>query len=227
MRWVSAGIALEGRLSVYGQGKSIDLNRFFLGLTKNPSSGKGTACIRCTKLKKKCRMMEVESRGRKRQRGQVVSEAKLEVVARPGSVGRRVKGKRRAEAESELEAEAETEKEKEKEVEGWRLVLERMKQMEEWMNRMEARMGSMEKVLEKIPTKVLTGVMTQLDDPTWGKQHFDAWKMDMETEEGEEFPEMNWDLEVDGLVAEAEEAKVEEAAEWDEVSRSEYQEGDD
>ena len=44
----------------------------------------------------------------------------------------------------------------------------------------------------------------------------------METEEGEEFPEMNWDLEVDGLVAEAEEA-----VEWDEASGSEYQEGDD
>ena len=42
----------------------------------------------------------------------------------------------------------------------------------------------------------------------------------METEEGEEFPEMNWDLEVDELV-------VEEAVEWDEASGSEYQEGDD
>ena len=84
------------------------------------------------------------------------------------------------------------------------------------MGRMEARMGSMEKALEKIPTRVLTGVMTQLDDPTWGKQHFDDWKTDMETEEGGEFPEMNWDLEVEGLVAE-----------WGEVSVSEYQEGDE
>ena len=68
----------------------------------------------------------------------------------------------------------------------------------------------------------MTGVMTQLDDPTWGKQHFDDWKMDTETEEGEEFPEMNWDLEVEGLVVE-----VKEAVKWDEVSRSRYQEGDD
>ena len=140
-------------------------------------------CIGCTKLKKKCRMMEVESRGRKRQRAQVVSEAELEVEARPKSVGRKMKGKRRAEVESELEAEAEMEKE----VEGWRLVLEKMKKMEEWMGRLEVRMESMEKVLERIPTKVLTGIMTQLDDPTWGEQHFDAWKTDMETEEGEEF----------------------------------------
>ena len=51
--------------------------------------------------------------------------------------------------------------------------------------------------------------------------------MDMEMEEGEEFPEMNWDLQVDELVAEAEEAEVEEAVEWDEASGSEYQEGDD
>ena len=49
----------------------------------------------------------------------------------------------------------------------------------------------------------------------------------METEEGEEFPEMNWDLEVDGLAAEAEEAEVEEVAEWDEASESEYQKGDE
>ena len=98
----------------------------------------------------------------------------------------------------------------EKEVKGWRLVLEKMKQMEEQMVRVEAKIGSIEKVLGKIPTKVLTGVITQLADPTWGKQHFDAWKTDTESEEGEEFPEMNWDLEVDGLVAEAEEAEAEE-----------------
>ena len=67
--------------------------------------------------------------------------------------------------------------------------------------------------MEKKPTRVLTGVMTQLDDPTWGKQHFDNWWMDTETEEGEEFPGMNWDLEVAELVAEAEEA-----AEWDKVN---------
>ena len=190
----------------------------FSWLTKNPSSGKGTVCIGCTKLKKKCRLMEAESRGRKRQRAQAVSEVESEVAVRPWSVGRRVKGKRRVEVELELEVEMEMEKE----VEGWRLVLEKMKKMEEWMVRMEVRMGSMEKVLEKIPAKVLTGVMTQLDDPTWGKQHFDAWKTDTETEEGEEFPEMNWDLEVDGLAAEAEEA-----AEWDKASGSEYQKGDD
>ena len=122
----------------------------------------------------------------------------------------------KVEVESELEAEAEIEKE----VEGWRLVLERMKQMEERMGRVEAKLGNMEK--EKIPTKALTGVMTQLNDPTWGKQYFDNWQTDMETEEGEEFPEMNWDLEAGELVAEAE--KV---AEWDEASGSEYQEGDD
>ena len=101
-------------------------------------------------------------------------------------------------------------------MEGWGLVLEKLKKMEEQMGRVEAKLGSMEKALEKIPTKVLTGVMTQLDDPTWGKQHFDDWKIDTETEEGEEFPEINWDLEVEGL-----------AAEWDEASGSEYQEGDD
>ena len=147
-----------------------------------------------------------------------MSKAESEVAVRSRSVGRRVKGKRRAEVESESEMEVETEKE----VEGWGLVLEGMKQMEEWMGRMEVRMGSMEKALEKIPTKVLTGVMTQLDDPTWSKQHFDDWKTETETEEGEEFPEMNWDLKVEGLAVEAEEA-----AEWDEVSGSEYQEGDD
>ena len=89
---------------------------FFL-LNKSPSSGKGTACIGCMKLKKKCGMMEVESRERKRQRAQAVSEVELEVMVRPRSVGRRVKGKRRVEVELELEAEVETEKE----VGGWRL----------------------------------------------------------------------------------------------------------
>ena len=122
----------------------------------------------------------------------------------------------------EVESESEAETETEKEVEGWRLVLERMKQMEEQMGRMEAKLGGMEKVMEKIPTRVLTGVMTQLGDPAWGKRHFDDWQTDTETAEGEEFPEMNWNLEVDELVAE-----VEEVAEWDEASRSEYQEGDD
>ena len=48
--------------------------------------------------------------------------------------------------------------------------MEQMKQMEEWMGRM---VGGMERILEKIPSGVLTGVMTQLDDPTWGKQNFD------------------------------------------------------
>ena len=43
------------------------------------------------------------------------------------------------------------------------------------MGRMEAKLRGMEKVLEKIPTRVLTGVMTQLDDPTWGKSNFDHW----------------------------------------------------
>ena len=91
---------------------------------------------------------------------------------------------------------------------------------------MEAKIGNMEKAIDKIPSKVLTGVMTQLDDSTWGKQHFDDWKTDTETEK-EEFPEMNWDLEVDRLVAEAEEVEAEEVVEWDELSGSEYQEGDD
>ena len=45
--------------------------------------------------------------------------------------------------------------EMEKEVGGWRLVLERLKKMEEWMGRVEAKLGSMEKVLEKVLTKVL------------------------------------------------------------------------
>lgn len=49
----------------------------------------------------------------------------------------------------------------------------------------------MEKVLEKVPTRVPTEVMTQLDDPTWDKRNFDHWQTDMETEEEQEFPEMN------------------------------------
>ena len=58
-------------------------------------------CIGCTKLKKKCGMTEAESRERKRQRAQAVLEVESEVAARPRSVGRRVKGKRRVEVESE------------------------------------------------------------------------------------------------------------------------------
>ena len=58
------------------------------------SSGKGTACIRCTKLKKSAGW-QAESRGRKRQRVQVVSEAESEVGTRSRSVGRRVKGKKK------------------------------------------------------------------------------------------------------------------------------------
>ena len=128
---------------------------FLIWLTKS-SSGKGTACIGYMKPKKKCGMIEVESGGRKRQRVQAVLEVESEVRPRSRSMGRKAKGKQRAEVESELEVEAETEKE----VEGWRLVLGKMKQLEEWVGRMEVKLGGIEKVLEKIPIRVLTGVMT-------------------------------------------------------------------
>ena len=62
VKWLSAGTALGGRWSVSGQGKFGNWLVFGFWLTKS-SSGKGIACIGCTKPKKKCRIWRQSSEG--------------------------------------------------------------------------------------------------------------------------------------------------------------------